>query len=261
MIAMVRRNFSEKSRSCVRWLPQGRVVENGRFTLIDSGLPSDTYNVVVSHDLHDTATLLCDGVGHFMAQQRPMALWYWEEATDRANVGDLLAYGLHHAETDAAMMADLTILRPQAVAVAGLSIGRVQTLAEWRHFGRLLEQGFGVTEEGTAVAHYYAQRPSYTPADNPDLRHYLGWLDEEIVATGTLFVGSETVGLYDVMTREDVRRRGIGSAMFVHLLQETAVLPHRYAVLQASAAGAGLYRRAGFADVGVVHIFENRPLL
>ncbi len=81
------------------------------------------------------------------------------------------------------------------------------------------------------------------------------------MATGSLFVGRETIGIYDIMTRADHRRRGLGSAMFGHLLEEAKQFGHRHAVLQASADGAGIYRQAGFLPVGTVHTFENRGLL
>src|SRR5215813_10590755 len=95
----------------------------------------------------------------------------------------------------------------------------------------------------------------------PAMRHYLGIYHDEVVATGTLFIGSETAGIYDIATRVEYRHRGIGSAMFAHLLKEAEDSHHRYAVLQASEDGIGIYLKAGFMPVGNVHIFENRALL
>jgi ribosomal protein S18 acetylase RimI-like enzyme len=261
MNRVVRQNFAEKSAACVRWLPEGKVVENGRFTLIDSGLGSDTYNVVVARDLSDPATLLNEGVGYFMARQQPMALWYWEDESDRAHMGDLLAYGLVHAETDVVMVGALATMRPEATLPPHVSIAQVQTPAALQQFAELIVDQFGATAEGTVVARYYRQFKSYAPRDHPTLRHYLGWVDGHAVASGTLFSGSETAGIYDIITRPDYRQRGLGSAMVAHLLREATALSYRHAVLQASAAGANLYRRAGFAAVGTVHIFENRSLL
>ena len=93
------------------------------------------------------------------------------------------------------------------------------------------------------------------------MRFYLGIYEGRAVATGTMFVGQETVGIYDIVTLAEYRRRGIGSAMFAHLLQAAQLCQRRYATLQASPDGLGIYKRAGFTAVGNVHVFENRALL
>jgi len=83
----------------------------------------------------------------------------------------------------------------------------------------------------------------------------------EVIATGSLFVGSASCGIYDIVTRADARQRGIGSAMFAHMLREARRFPHHTAVLQASADGTGIYRKAGFIPTGEVLVFDIRPLL
>ena len=90
------------------------------------------------------------------------------------------------------------------------------------------------------------------------MHYYLGTLHDAVVATGTLFVGSETVGIYDVATCNAYRRRGIGSAMFQHLLEDARTCNRRFCVLQASQDGLGIYVKSGFRPVGVVYVFENR---
>jgi len=92
----------------------------------------------------------------------------------------------------------------------------------------------------------------------PAMHYYLGTLHHTVVATGMLFVGSETVGIYDVATCDAYRRRGIGSAMFQHLLEDARTCNRRFCVLQASEDGLGIYVKAGFRPVGAVHVFENR---
>jgi hypothetical protein len=47
----------------------------------------------------------------------------------------------------------------------------------------------------------------------PAMRYYLGTFHGKVVAIGTLFVGTQTVGIYDIVTHNDYRRRGIGSAI------------------------------------------------
>ncbi|MFP3381265.1 GNAT family N-acetyltransferase, partial [Bacillus sp. SIMBA_069] len=64
-------------------------------------------------------------------------------------------------------------------------------------------------------------------------------------------------GIYDVMTRQECRGRGLGSTMFGYLLQrikeEDRAKP---CVLQASTDGINIYRKAGFHEVGKMVVFE-----
>jgi ribosomal protein S18 acetylase RimI-like enzyme len=100
------------------------------------------------------------------------------------------------------------------------------------------------------------------PVDRfPALRSYTGTYHGKVAAIGCLFIGHDTIGIYDIVTREEFRGVGIGSAMFAHLIETAKSFGSRYAVLQASPDGIGIYRRAGFMSVGTVHTFENRKML
>lgn len=67
--ATVRKNFEEKSAYLASMMPDMAVHDHGHFLLVDTGVPSDTFNVIVARDLADPALLLKAGVGYFMAKQ------------------------------------------------------------------------------------------------------------------------------------------------------------------------------------------------
>lgn len=103
----VRTNFEEKSAYFARSLPGMSVADHGDFLLVDSGVPSDTFNVIVARNLSMTQRLLNEGIDYFMRRRTPMALWYWEEGKDQTGMDALLTYGLTNNERDVAMVADL----------------------------------------------------------------------------------------------------------------------------------------------------------
>jgi GNAT superfamily N-acetyltransferase len=257
----VRQNFEEKAAYLARQLPGMTVNDCGNFLLVDSGVPSDTFNVIVARGLTNATQLLDRGVGYFMSKRLPMALWYWADAADQSGIAALLAYGLTASETDVAMVADLAQVRLQAKAPPGLTIKLVENVDGLQQFAGVLVRLFGASAEAQGIAAYFRQFTHFTPDRFPALRYYIGIYQEQVVATGTLFVSSETSGIYDIVTDDAFRRKGIGSAMFAHLLQEATNLGRPYAVLQASPAGVGIYARTGFEAVGEVHVFENRVLL
>ncbi len=257
----VRKNFEQKVSYIAKAVPPMVVAEHGSFLAVDCGLPSDTFNVIVARDLSRSNQILNDGVGYFTSKSFPVALWYWEDNADKSRMSALTAYGLTHDETNIAMYAELIQSNFNVTSPEGLMIKCVETSSEIQQYGSVLASLFGASEEGNNVAAYFNLLSKQPISQFPAMRHYIGKYQGEVVATGALFVDRETVGIYDIATHASYRHKGIGSAMFAHLLKEAKFYQRRYAVLQASAEGIGIYLKAGFAPLGNVHVFENRSLL
>jgi GNAT superfamily N-acetyltransferase len=257
----VRTNFAEKVAYVAHVLPTMTVIQDNHFVAVDCGLPSETFNIIVARDLLATDHLVQAGVGHFMAKLFPMALWYWDDESDRQKMSALTSYGLTLAETHIAMYLDLRHIQVQMSMPEELTIRSVAQADDLRHYGAVITELFGDTDEGRQVAAYHSILSTYEVSAFPALRYYLGVYHGKIAAIGCLFIGTETIGIYDIVTRNDYRRKGIGSTMFGYLISEAQRFQHRYAVLQASSDGLRIYERAGFAASGKVHTFENRELL
>ena len=257
----VRLNFEEKVSYLARTLPSMTVTDHGHFLSVDCGLPSDTFNVTVIRELSAPAQVLALGVDPFTSKGFPMALWYWESDRDQAGMAALLQHGLVLAETNTAMAVELSEIKSTSAPIVGLEIKQVETANDLLEVGKMMLALFGDSEEGRTVFTYYRQLSDHSLSAFPAMHFYLGRLEGMVVTTGMLFVGSQTVGIYDVATRAPYRKRGIGSAMFGRLLQEACTFQHRRCVLQASPDGLGIYVRAGFRPVGTVQVFENRGLL
>ena len=257
----VRQNFEEKISYAAQVIPGMRVMDAGGVLAVDCGLPSDTFNVIVVRDVSPPEQPLAQSVEHFMAKRFPAALWYWQEDAERFSQHPALAARFVHAETHVAMVADRQQRSPSAARPIGLTISAVEQPSEMRQYGQIIARLFGDSDEGRQVAAYFDLLTAYPARDFPAARCFIGTYHGQAVATGSLFVGRETLGIYDIVTAVDYRGRGIGSAMFAYLLREAAAYGQRWVVLQASAAGIGIYLKAGFRPAGQVHTFENRPLL
>lgn len=251
-------NFAEKVAYVARRLPMMTVMEDTSFLAIDCGLPSDTFNVIVVRSPSAPERAIGTGIEHFRAKRLPVALWYWEDSVNPQGIEPLLAYGLELTETHVAMAADVTVAGFSAPAPRGLTIQPVTRADELRQYGAVIAALFGARDEGHQVMTYFNLLSRYPVNQFSALRSYIGTYKGEVVATGSLFVGQDTTGIYDIVTRDEYRRQGIGSAMFAHLIEEARQFRHRYAVLQASPDGIGIYRKAGFQPVGMVHTFEER---
>jgi GNAT superfamily N-acetyltransferase len=256
-----RTNFEEKVSYLARLLPDMIVTDQDGLLSVDCGLPSDTFNVTVIRDLSAPAKVLARSADCFTSKGFPVALWYWESEEDKAGMSELLQQGLSLAETNTAMSVELSDTLRTSPQIEGLEIQRAVTAHDVLHVGEVMLALFGDSDEGHSVFTYYQHLSEYPLSTFPAMHFYLGRLYGTVVATGLVFVGSRTVGIYDVATRPEYRKRGIGSAMFQYLLEDACTSHHRSCVLQASQAGLRIYLQAGFRSVGTVHVFENRGLL
>ena len=79
-------------------------------------------------------------------------------------------------------------------------------------------------------------------------RHYLGFVDEEPVATSTVIFGAGVAGIYNVGTQAAVRGHGIGTALTLAPLLEARELGFRVAITHASEMAVDMYRHLGFRE-------------
>lgn len=255
----VRANFEEKAAYVARRLADMTVDEQNGFLSVDCGLPSDTFNVIVVRDVSAPIQAL---TAHFLTRSFPFAVWYWQH-DEESVIAKLFQAGLVQTETHSAMYADLSQAQPVALTappVAGLEIRQATTANDLLQFGEVVSD-FGSSREGRQVLAYFQRLSTCAPEMFPALRYYLAALHGKVVATGTLFSGTQTAGIYDLVTLADYRRRGIGSCMFQHLLTEARAANQHICVLQASKDGLGLYSKAGFSVTGDVLTFERGEVL
>jgi GNAT superfamily N-acetyltransferase len=253
----VRKNFEEKVSYVARRINSMAVEDQSGLLSVDCGLPSDTFNVIVVRDWCASSQLLAS-VDRFTEKGFPFAIWFWESDGDQVGRATLLQHGLAHTETHSAMYADLSQIHMPSLHVAGLEIRQAATALDLLQCGEVIAALFGDSSEGRQVLAYFQKLCTYPISMFPAMRYYFGTLHGTVVAIGLLFVGSRATGIYDLVTRDDYRGKGIGSAMFQHLLKQACTENHRFCVLQASPDGLGIYVKAGFRGTGDVLTFEHK---
>ena len=87
---------------------------------------------------------------------------------------------------------------------------------------------------------------------------YVGYANGEPVATAATVLGGGAVGVYNVATLPDHRRRGYGEAVMRHALEE-ARREHgiERSALQSTPAGYGIYERMGYRTVTKVTVYAT----
>lgn len=250
-------NFVTHAGWVQRHLADMTVTERRGLTVIDSGLPCDTFNFVSAARLTtvETRTRAREVLSYFGGVQRPFS-WWVGPADLPLDLGTiLLEIGLTRAETEIAMAADLTALPQDTSRPHGLHIERVRTQAALADFALINAANWSPPDP--IVLRFYQRAEAVLLASDCPLWLYVGYLDDVPVATAELAVGGGVVGLYNISTRETHRRRGFGSRLTLQPLLDARVLGYHTAVLQAATEGVGIYQRLGFRRFG--DITEYKP--
>jgi len=86
-------------------------------------------------------------------------------------------------------------------------------------------------------------------ARHADFRIYTGFVEEQPVVAGAGIRSGTTIGIYNIATVPDARRRGFGAAMTQRIIDDGSADGCDVAVLQASEDGKPIYERLGFRTV------------
>ena len=86
---------------------------------------------------------------------------------------------------------------------------------------------------------------------------FVGYLDDQPVATGSLFRSETVAGVFGIAVVEAVRGRGIGEAMTWEVLRAGRDAGCRIGALQSTEMAIPLYEKLGFETVETYHFFES----
>jgi ribosomal protein S18 acetylase RimI-like enzyme len=227
---------------------EGMTVEEGDgWLLVNSGLPSDTFNILFCRDQLAAADLR-EAVGYFRSRQLPFAAWVGPEAPAAPILEGL---GLRQTEAETGMLLDAADFRPGGLP-SGLTIARVTDPVGLRAFAGVVA---GQPPDAAVLQFYELIRATVLRDESP-MRLFVGYWGGEPVATAEAFLSEGVGGVYSVATRDHYRRRGIGSALTAWAVREVFESGRPQAVLQASADGRGIYERLGFRSVCAFTVFQ-----
>ncbi|MES9700174.1 GNAT family N-acetyltransferase [Bacillus sp. JJ927] len=255
-------NFTYKTTYVARHVQGMSVKKTKDYIAVNCGIPTDTFNIItlLNNNLTEGNEELCTEIEHFNQKGFPMSVWCWDAKRENTLKNELLKLRLIEAENNIAMVVDLKKIHPTIDIPVGFTIQKATSPKQIQQFGEKLAALFGTSAEGTHVQAYYNQISSLDLWNSDNMKLYLGLYKGEVVSVGSLVCTKDSVGIYDIATKEEMRGQGFGSTMFNFLLQEAKQLKNTYCVLQASPDGINIYKKSGFQTVGQMTVFENRHL-
>ncbi len=225
------------------------VQDHDGLLLVDSGLPTDTFNKVCRARLcdPDADRRIAEAIEHFRKAGRPFAWWVGPGCRPLDIEARLEKQGLVAFETELGMVMETDRLAERADATSQLRVHRVGSRRDLEEFVAVLNACVDPPDPGVG-AFFRMALPELLKDDSP-MRLFVGYVDDRPVATSELYTGGEVAGVHMVATHPEFRRRGFGWAVTWAALDEGRKLGLMTATLQASPEGEGVYRQLGFRAV------------
>ncbi|GCE30702.1 hypothetical protein KDA_61860 [Dictyobacter alpinus] len=225
-----------------------------------TGIPQPSLNVVM-RTLMDEATILTrieEIMVPFKARKVPM-LWWIFPGTQPQNIGEYLTQcGIQSNGIEPGMVLDLSWLPADKSNPPGFSIEEVTSDEDLQEWITVSARAFGGDTPSIDPDYITFERCLGWGKELP-YRRFLGRLNGKPVATSSIFLGTDVVGLYSVGTLPEARRQGIGSMMSIVPLSVGRALGYNVSVLQSSPAGYNLYHAIGFRECCRIQLYLWAP--
>lgn len=184
--------------------------------------------------------------------------WWLDPGARPSDLADTLRWVAPAARRELvpAMALDLADL-PGLEVRPGVEVGLAGSRAAVIAAESLSAVGFGgSTQDADAFGSLFGHM-----AIGPDAqaRVAVARLDGRPAATALGCLTGEILGIYNVATLPEVRRRGLGLAATLAILRDGAARGARLAVLESTPEGLPLYRRLAFREVGRFDVLTVPP--
>lgn len=183
-------------------------------------------------------------------------LWWTGPTTQPADLGSHLErHGFVSDGQMPGMAVDLANLNENLPMPKGLTVQRVtddETLKRW---SQVCAAGFGMPDFAANAFYDFMCH-----VDPDTILAYLGWWNDQPVATSLVMLAAGVAGIYNVATIPEARRKGIGAIITLSPLREARDRKYKVGILHASDMGADVYRSLGFQEYCKIGQYVWQPL-
>lgn len=244
LVTSIRANLCDFFRHIHRTMPEPADL-NESFTRWTSPVAHPWFNGVISSLplLERDQIFIEETIDYFDSRGVKDFTWWMDSSLPSRDGERLLSrYGFVYSDNTPGMAVDVQALNEPAQTAAGLEVRAVtddESLRTWAHVFTI---GYGLPPEWEPSI--YQQQQQFG-LDLP-MRNFIGYVDNQPVATSCLFLGAGVAGVYSVSTLPEARGKGIGAAVTLQALFDARDLGVRVGTLQSSQMGYNIYKNLGF---------------
>jgi len=246
-------NFNVHMTHFAQYLNQVELMRIPGFTLVNSGLPDDTFNYVLDADFSSKKAekKISEITNYFTQKNIPFSWWMspFDKPDDLPK--HLENYRYQNTENHIAMYFDLDAWHNDSTSIPQLEI------VQARDEKTLLDFSLVLTNDETAFKKYFSWIASILTDDDP-IEYYVGYVNGKPVVRGLSCYFAQVAGLYWLSLAPDEQRKGYGTAMQQYCLKRAKEIGYHIAVLQVSSEECPLYKKLGYKECGVFREFKLR---
>ena len=162
-------------------------------------------------------------------------------------------FGAKNPEIESGMYADIDEISRNSNCKI-LKISQVIDLISLRDFIEVYKKI--IPADGNSIEKFYLSAASFVFEKQSSLKLFIGYIDQQPVATGALFLNTDVAGIWDVTTLADFRNLGIATNMVRHMLfYAHDVHSYKIGVSTATKSGEKVYRKIGFKKIKEFFVF------
>ncbi|MSO99099.1 MAG: GNAT family N-acetyltransferase [Rhodospirillaceae bacterium] len=220
--------------------------------LIDSGLPSDTFNKIGRCALHPRygAARMEAAINHFRKKGSAVPFtWTLGPLSGRGALEDTLkGMGLAQTSETWGMILPLKDLKLAGTAVDGLDIKRISNKQGVLDFAGLVSAA--TKPPNPHIADFYTDASIAIVTPNAPMKLYVGYAGDKPVATAETYYAHGVVGLSNIVADSSTAGKGYAPALLIAALRDAKRTGQTTAFVQVDAASKPIYERIGFKPAG-----------
>lgn len=252
IVTAMEANLNVHMTHFAQYLNQIELIRVPGFTLVNSGLPDDTFNYVIDADFSTSEAndKITEITKHFEQKQSPFSWWISPHDKPENLATCLKKKGYKNTANNYAMYLDLDTWSDQDLSSPSLEIVRATDEKTLADFALVL------ANDKEAFKTYFSWIASIITDDDP-IEFYVGYVNKKPVVRGLSCYFAQVAGLYWLSTAPNERKQGYGTAMQHYRLKRAKELGYHMAVLQASQEGYSLYKKLGYKQCGSFREFNK----
>lgn len=251
IIKAMEANLNVHMTHYAQYINQIELIRVPGFTLVNSGLPDDTFNYVLEADFSEVEVTqkIREVADYFQLKNSPFS-WWLNPYDKPQNLADYLeGNGYANTENNVAMSLDLDAWNDNISEHPKLKIIQAKDEKTLQDFALVL------ANDENSFKTYFSWIASVLTDEDP-IEYYVGYVDDKPVVRGLTCYFAQVAGLHWLSTAPNERKKGYATAMQAFRLKRAKENGYHIAVLQASSEGYPLYKKLGYHEFGVSREFK-----
>ncbi|MFX0039240.1 MAG: GNAT family N-acetyltransferase [Promethearchaeota archaeon] len=233
--------------------------ETEEFSRFSTGISFFFFNGVIDNHISSENTMkkIKENITFFEKRQVPF-LWVLGPSSTPKKMGELLIKNGFIVDKLQGMDYNLKILDTERELLNKVEIIKIESMSALKVWNDIILTGFDFPKE--VRSDFFFKAFSFILLkDRASASAFLAYYDGNPVASSLVLYKAGVAGIHLVTTLEEVRGKGIGTAITLAPLNEAKKLGYETAILHSTEMGLNMYKRMGFKERCTIGLFIWQP--